>query len=371
MEVGMLPLLAPLMQAQATAAVPGGAENAPQAGFAGLLAMLQQGPEFEPAQAMLSLQMASPEEQGSTMLPYLLMSLLPQLTGEQSGEVGEMAEDLEEQLVDPALMALLSPMFGQAPSGQQTDSATEGREITAAVAEILSETDATKLTGLAEEAQDSTTTEHDLQNKPLFPELKQADGEAGGKKRPMELTPAKPSESKVTEPKRTPSDIPVEQAQRPMAQQDPFRALLQTPANDQMSRAAIVEQVMEKMVLVREPEGESTLFVRLRPAVLGEVEVRLRMEEGRLVASILTENVQVKEALDGALSQLRQRLEAQQIHVAEMTVSVNQEQNSRHGKAFQDLWQQHPGIGNVSLPDAAEEIPQSTGLIPGVLDMRA
>ncbi len=111
-------------------------------------------------------------------------------------------------------------------------------------------------------------------------------------------------------------------------------------AESPLGRAALAEQVLEKMVFRKESEGDSTLSVRLRPAALGEVQISLRLEEGRLVARIMTENLYVKEALDAALGQVKQRLEAQQIQVTELTVTVGSQQDFRQDRTFNPFWHQ-------------------------------
>jgi len=53
---------------------------------------------------------------------------------------------------------------------------------------------------------------------------------------------------------------------------------------------------------------------------------------------VLTDNFQVKQALEATLGQLRERLQVQQITVTEFTVTLEQEQNF----AQQHPWQQNP-----------------------------
>lgn len=107
-----------------------------------------------------------------------------------------------------------------------------------------------------------------------------------------------------------------------------------------LDRVAVAEQVLEKMVFRRELDGDSSLYVRLKPAALGEVQINLRLEDGRLMARIITENLYVKEALEAALGQVKQRLETQQIQVAELTVTVDHQQDFRQDRTSGPLWQQ-------------------------------
>ncbi|EEG76524.1 flagellar hook-length control protein FliK [Dethiobacter alkaliphilus] len=406
MEAGMLPLLAPLLKAQATAAGQNREEGAPQIGFAGLLAMLQQSEEFDPAQAMLGLQMAGKEEQDSAVLPYLVMALMPQLAGEQTDLEG-MAEENHELDMYPDLLAFMA----QAPVEQLLEVAVSSDALEAsdvadklvAVAEVpqaIMEEGAESLEPVGQKGNQAEKLASGMSMQDAKAVLQQdvevAEGSDNEKNGAQLVRPVGERDSNILAAERlganlafkqvsgedssgvkskNATELSSEHVQRPLVEHDPFRSLVQTASYNsdkaQVSRAAVVEQVLEKMLLVKEPQGESTLFVRLRPAVLGEVEVRLRMEEGRLVANILTENAQVKETLDGALNQLRQRLEAQQINVAEMTVTVNQEQSSRQGSGFHDFRQTQAGGGDVLPVEAVEEIPPSAVLIPGALDMRA
>jgi hypothetical protein len=97
-------------------------------------------------------------------------------------------------------------------------------------------------------------------------------------------------------------------------------------------KSAVVEQVLEKIVFSRTESGEAKVFIRLKPPALGEVEISLQMDDGRLTGRIVTESLLVRELLEASLGQLRQRLEAQQLHVAELTVSLGQEKGFHHGR---------------------------------------
>lgn len=156
----------------------------------------------------------------------------------------------------------------------------------------------------------------------------------------------------------------------------PTRAALETPAalygKVNVERAAVLEQVLEKMVLNKDGNGESRIFIRLRPAALGEVEIRLRMENGQLNGNILTQNAQVKEVLETALAQLKLRLEAQQIQVAELTVTVGQDQGFHQGRGFTGMPWEHGMTKKFGVP--AAELDESTlpaGILHGLIDARA
>lgn len=156
----------------------------------------------------------------------------------------------------------------------------------------------------------------------------------------------------------------------------PLRTTLETPAalhgKVNVERAEVLEQVLEKMVVNKDENGESRIFIRLRPAVLGEVEIRLRMENGQLSGSILAQNSQVKEVLETAMAQLKQRLEAQQIQVAELTVTVGQERGFHQGRGFAGMPWEHGMAQKFGAPTADfDETPLPAGILQGLIDARA
>ena len=138
-------------------------------------------------------------------------------------------------------------------------------------------------------------------------------------------------------------------------------------------KAGIMEQVWEQLKFVDLPTGEKKLYVRLKPETLGQLEIRLRLQKGQLTAQIVTENAQVKQALEASLGQLRERLQAQQIVLTEFTVSMGQE--SGYGKQQAPWQQQFRQKGPVQVPqaDLAEKagISAATASLGPSLDLRA
>lgn len=135
----------------------------------------------------------------------------------------------------------------------------------------------------------------------------------------------------------------------------------------QAVKSAVLEQVLEKMVFSRSESGEAKVFVRLKPPSLGEVEISLYLEDGRLTGRIVAENAMVRELLDASLSQLRQRLEEQHVHVAELTISTGQEREFRRGRDRPD--------GRPSIPAGREVSMDGAGAVttapPGLLNVLA
>ena len=137
-------------------------------------------------------------------------------------------------------------------------------------------------------------------------------------------------------------------------------------------RASIMEQVWEQLSFADLPTGEKKLYVRLKPETLGQLEIHLRLQKGQLTAQIITDNAQVKQALEASLQQLRERLQAQQITVTEFTVSIGQEASYGQQQApWQQQFMQRPGL--LYRADLTEETAApmvAVNVSPG-LDLRA
>lgn len=416
MEMNMLSLLMPALQTGV--ATPGqgkGTGMPPHPGFAGLLAMLQGSSHTGPEKAMAALLLAQQSGEESAMaLPFL--QLLPQLLSANTG--ADEDSDHQELYAQAALPALSLVQLSEmtAHPGSFTESADQLSETAVSQAgTILDAGTANALppafsghdeAAMHSEQMQAEVTTHDAG--PRWQLHLSGQGEPAGDDvqlpvdaAPQDGVPEKGNEQMAVDNKAAQSgsgptaeknaaqaenmqrvrperrEILVERA-RPETdghQPLPFRAALQTPAAttapSQISRAAIAEQVLEKMVFTKEADGDTTLFVRLRPAALGDVEIRLRMEAGRLTASIITENAHVKEALDATLGQIRHRLEAQQIHVAEITVTVGQEQNFKQGREPQSPWRSQQRGSRYRTMDVEEGQKQATTLLSGLVDIRA
>jgi flagellar hook-length control protein FliK len=417
MEMNVISQLLPILQAQSVKLGQGkGGGSSPE--FAGLLAMLQGMPNLGPEAAAVALQLGGLQENRTTLLPELFTSLLPE-AATAGGLPNATPEENKVEGVDMQIPGLLSIVPASqattaetvADSGEDVVNTTsngkaiptvavavgEGSKAMPTVAVAVgegSEAIPTVAAAVGEESGKMPTNSGNPEAKPLngvavteaeIPapaasepkgrqDIAQGNGKDARQIPELPLRAAENARSGRQEQKQILPDRP----QPPVHAQPitPFRAALQTPAvqfgKSQLGRADIVDQVLEKMVLTTEPDGDSTLFVRLRPAVLGEVEIRLRMENGQLTARIITENVHVKEALDAALGQVRQRLEAQQISVSEMTVSVGQEHSSRQGKSFHPSWGQHGGKGNgYGIVENEDAVTRPVSIVTSLLDMRA
>lgn len=70
-------------------------------------------------------------------------------------------------------------------------------------------------------------------------------------------------------------------------------------------------------------QGLSEARISLYPEHLGQVDVKITMQNGQMVAQFVTEHLLAKESLEGQMSQLRAALQAQGIQVTKLEVTQN------------------------------------------------
>lgn len=70
-------------------------------------------------------------------------------------------------------------------------------------------------------------------------------------------------------------------------------------------------------------QGVSEAKISLYPEHLGQVDIKITMQNGHMVAQFVTEHVFAKESLEGQMSQLRSALQAQGIQVNKLEVTQN------------------------------------------------
>jgi hypothetical protein len=114
-------------------------------------------------------------------------------------------------------------------------------------------------------------------------------------------------------------------------------------------------------------EGEASILkVKLYPEELGTVDIALKMEKGKLTASILVESDQIKSMLDKSINELKENLLKQNLQLEKIDIDLNFEssqhkgfkgafhegfnQNQHHMKGKQ-LLQYHTGL--KSLPTSS------------------
>lgn len=88
-------------------------------------------------------------------------------------------------------------------------------------------------------------------------------------------------------------------------------------------RPALFDQVVRGIRLAQ-AEGRSDVYLQLDPPSLGELHIRLTIQDGHVRVHLHTPSGEVKGMLDGALAQLRQALTDQGLRVDGLAVSLGQ-----------------------------------------------
>lgn len=97
-----------------------------------------------------------------------------------------------------------------------------------------------------------------------------------------------------------------------------------TASGAQFGRDVIFNQVVQKFQAFSSNGTVNTVRMQLNPEFLGQVEVRLTMRNGSLVAHINVENAVVKDVLDSSAQHLRQSLADAGVDVDSLDVNVSQ-----------------------------------------------
>jgi flagellar hook-length control protein FliK len=89
----------------------------------------------------------------------------------------------------------------------------------------------------------------------------------------------------------------------------------------------MTEFVVQKLDIVKHT-GLTEATIMLRPDHLGQLEVKLTMQNGHLVAQFMTEHSGAKDLLEQQMSQLRSSLQSQGIQVDKVEVTHNESLSS-------------------------------------------
>ncbi len=138
-----------------------------------------------------------------------------------------------------------------------------------------------------------------------------------------------------------------------------------TAGTQEVNAADVVRQVVDAIKLTNTRAMQS-MEIQLNPENLGKVNILVSVREGVVTAQIATQNEQVKRALEGQLSTLKENFENQGIKVEAVEVTV--QSNAFDGNAqFGDRQQQetsskarrHINLNNLSFDDDEPEEEQS------------
>ncbi len=138
-----------------------------------------------------------------------------------------------------------------------------------------------------------------------------------------------------------------------------------TAGTQEVNAADVVRQVVDAIKLTNTRAMQS-MEIQLNPENLGKVNILVSVREGVVTAQIATQNEQVKRALEGQLSTLKENFENQGIKVEAVEVTV--QSNAFDGNAqFGDRQQQetsskarrHINLNDLSFDDDEPEEEQS------------
>lgn len=94
----------------------------------------------------------------------------------------------------------------------------------------------------------------------------------------------------------------------------------------------ITEDAMVKSMETLKNGDKTTMKLRLHPEELGEMELTLSMEHGKITGKLMTESQEIRQIFQGKLLELQESLKAQNIQVVKLEVSTNL---SDHNQSFQ------------------------------------
>lgn len=127
-------------------------------------------------------------------------------------------------------------------------------------------------------------------------------------------------------------------------------------------RESATSQVVDRVKLMS-GESKTELEMTLKPEALGKVNLKLVEERGQILARFTAESEQVKSVLESSMQLLKDALEKNGLQVAELSVSVGQ-QNARGGRGETEREQTEGGgtggtkaIGRISITERLRSLP--------------
>mgnify|MGYP005837662377 CR=1 FL=1 len=131
-----------------------------------------------------------------------------------------------------------------------------------------------------------------------------------------------------------------------------------------LDKNELLQQVIQRVQVDLKP-GQTEMRMNLKPENLGQLQMKLVLEDGKVTAQFLTSNQNVKEALENSLSQLRQSLQEQGIRVEKLSVLIGggnlQFNQGRKEETFTGNQKQIKNWRKVSGDDYEERIVEVEG----------
>lgn len=110
--------------------------------------------------------------------------------------------------------------------------------------------------------------------------------------------------------------------------------------------AYVVRQVGQQIVQMVSRQ-ENSLRLELKPPSLGEVNLELSVKDGVVKASVVTDTVAAKQALENGLDQLKQQLTMQGLKVESVEITVNPDAQRQQTQAQADQERRRQATGRV------------------------
>lgn len=131
-----------------------------------------------------------------------------------------------------------------------------------------------------------------------------------------------------------------------------------------LDKNELLQQVIQRVQVDLKP-GQTEMRMNLKPENLGQLQMKLVLEDGKVTAQFLTGNQNVKEALENSLSQLRQSLQEQGLKVEKLSVLIGggnlQFNQGRKEETFTGNQKQIKNWRKVSTDDYEERIGEVEG----------
>lgn len=119
----------------------------------------------------------------------------------------------------------------------------------------------------------------------------------------------------------------------------------------------IIEQIVQKLMFLKFNE-RSEIRIKLQPEILGDLRIKVTVENGVLSAKLVTASHIVKEGIEAGLAQLKQNLSSQGLEVHNLSVSVSGDEHSggkEYGNAPDTPYK--PGMLIAANEDVHEDVP--------------
>lgn len=92
----------------------------------------------------------------------------------------------------------------------------------------------------------------------------------------------------------------------------------------------ITEDALVKSMETLKNGDKTTMKLRLHPEELGEMELTLSMEHGKITGKLMTESQEIRQIFQGKLLELQENLKAQNIQVVKLEVSAGLSENGQN-----------------------------------------